>query len=220
MAKNDSSIISHWYQLYEGFQESPKLIYDSIQEAVAKRQLSNTSTSSVHYFEGGPLSAQREYLRVSRGNLFFDICAAHFGTGMFVSWWLSKERASKGIWILLAALFFALLLLYLLVDSFGLFLGLFLEMIVLFSAFITVGMLVQKGSIRIEDTLLEVPILGAIYDRLFHPMTYYKEDTALMFQESIRLAVNEVLDNITAAKGLKALTDNEKKPIMNDLLRR
>jgi hypothetical protein len=39
-------------------------------------------------------------------------------------------------------------------------------------------------------------------------------DTALMFQESVHNAVLEVVDCITAAKGIRALTEAERKPIL------
>jgi hypothetical protein len=220
MSKNENFIISHWHQSFEGLQESPKEIYKSIEAAVAKRELPETSTSSVNYYEGGPLSAQREYLRVSRRDLVFDICAAHFGKGMFVSWWLSEDRSTKGIGILILILFIALVLLSIFINQFGFFAGLFLESLVLCVLFFIVSWNVRKGTIKIEDTLLEVPVIGAIYDRLFHPVTYYKTDTALMFQESVRKAVNEVLDGITTAKGLKALTEDERKPILTNLFKR
>jgi hypothetical protein len=219
MAKSADSSISHWYQLFEGLQESPTQIYKSIEAAIAKRELPETSTTSVNYFEGGPLSAQREYFRVSRRDLVFDICAAHFGKGMFVSWWLAEDKSTKGIWKLMAVLLVALFFMYLLVDNFGLFLGLFMELIVLFLSFFIVGWQVRKGTIRIEDSLLEIPVIGPIYERLFHPITYYKKDTALMFQESIRLAVNEVIDELTKAKGLRSLSESERKPIMNNLFK-
>ena len=219
MSKKADSIISHWYQLFEGLQESPKQIYKSITEAIAQRQLPEISTTSVNYFEGGPLSARREYLRVSRKDLVFDICAAHFGKGMFVSWWLSETRSIKGLLILTAVLLISLSLLYSFVDNFGLILGLFMEIIVLFLLFLVVGWCARKGMMRIEDSLLEVPVIGAIYARFFHPITYYKIDTALMFQESVHRAVIEVLDGITTAKGLKALTEAEKKPILTGLFK-
>jgi hypothetical protein len=220
MSRNENSIISHWHQSLEGLQESPKEIYKSIEAAVAKREMPETSTTRVNYFEGGPLSAQREYLRVTRDDLIFDICAAHFGKGMFVSWWLSRDRSTKGIWILIAVLFLELIFFGIFVTQYGFFQGMFSELFYSFFLFLIIGWFVRKGTIRIEDSLLDVPVIGAIYDRLFHPVTYYKMDTALMFQESVRRAVNEVLDGITTAKGLKALTEEEKKPTLTNLFKR
>lgn len=55
---------------------------------------------------------------------------------------------------------------------------------------------------------------------LMRPMTYYRYDTALMFQESIHNGVLEVIDQITHANGLRALTESERKPILGDFVNR
>jgi len=65
--------------------------------------------------------------------------------------------------------------------------------------------------------ILSVPYLGVIAQRLFTPMTYYKKDTILMVQSAIHNAILEVIDSMTAAKGLRALSELERKPIMRDL---
>jgi hypothetical protein len=220
MSKIPDSIISHWYRSFEGLQESPEEIYNSIEKAVEKRELPETSILSVNYFEGGPLSAEREYLRVSRGNLVFDICAAYFGKDMFVSWWLGENWTNKGMWILIVVLAVAIASLNIFINQFGFFGGLFLGLITECILFFIVCWQVREGRIRIEDSLLEVPVIGIIYDRIFHPDTYFKADTALMFQEAVRKSVNEVLDGITTSKGIKALTEEEKKPILTNLFKR
>lgn len=220
MAKRDEVVISHWYKLFEGIQESPKQFYHSIEEIIAQKELHEISTTRKNYFEGGPMSAQREYFRVSRRDLAFDICAAHFGKGMFVSWWLSEDRSSKGVWILMGLLMVAFLLLYSLIDQLGFVVGLFVGIIFLFAIFLFVSIYVHSGEIRMQDTLLEIPIVGPLYERIFHPVTFYKIDTALMFQESIRSAVSEALDKIMNDKGIRALTEEEKAPIMSELSRR
>ncbi len=43
--------------------------------------------------EGGVLSAKREYLRIQRGNLAFDVCTAPHGSGYFFSWWMARVPA-------------------------------------------------------------------------------------------------------------------------------
>ena len=219
MAKKSDSVISHWYRLFEDLQESPKQVYQSIEAAIKKRELPDTFITSINLIEGGPLSARREYLRVSRKEHVFDICVALFGKGMFVSWWLSKAQSSKGLWIAIAAFIFALILIFLSIDQFGLFLGLFLGIIFLPLIFVILGLLIREGTIMIEDSILEVPVLGTLYERFFHPITYFKIDTALMFQESVRCAVLEVIDEITKSKGIRALSESERAPIMNDIFK-
>jgi hypothetical protein len=219
MARKSDPIISHWYRLFEGLQESPKETYKSIESAIKKRELPDTSITNINLIEGGPLSARREYLRVTRKENVFDICVAPFGKGMFISWWLSKTQSSKGIWIALAVFILDLILMYFSIDHFGFLLGLVLGIILIPVTFFIFCYLVYEGTITIEDSILEVPVLGAFYERFFHPITYYKIDTALMFQESIRLAVHEVIDELTKAKGIRALSESERAPIMNDLFK-
>lgn len=50
--------------------------------------------------------------------------------------------------------------------------------------------------------------------------TYYRLDTALMFQDSVHAAVLEVIGQVTESKGIRALSELEKKPIMSDLFKR
>jgi len=166
MARQASLILSHWHQLFEGFQESPKRIYSLIDEAIDRRKLPNIKSSRITYRETGILSAKRDYLRVRRKEHIFDICAAPFGTGFFVSWWLGE---TPGFW---------------------------------------------------ASLVLRIPLLGPLLVRAFRPETYYRLDTALMFQDSVHSAVLEVIGQATEGKGLKALSELEKKPILSDLFKR
>lgn len=61
-----------------------------------------------------------------------------------------------------------------------------------------------------------LPVIGPIFSRFIQPITYYKLDTAIMFQSLVHGATMEALDSLTKAKGLRALTENERKPIMRD----
>lgn len=59
-----------------------------------------------------------------------------------------------------------------------------------------------------------IPVIGAIVERFIRPSTYYRIDTALMFQSAVHGAVLEIVDKMTTAKGLRALTELERKPIL------
>lgn len=166
MAKKVSLLLSHWYKLLEGQQGSPKRFYTSLEKAIEKRKLPDLKISRIDYHESGVFSAKREYLRVNRKEFIFDVCAAPFGNGFFVSWWLG--------------------------ESVGLFWRFFLK----------------------------IPLLGRFLLWFFRPLTYYQIDTALMFQESVHLAVLEVVDQMTKAKGLRLLSELERKPILSDFLKR
>jgi hypothetical protein len=61
-----------------------------------------------------------------------------------------------------------------------------------------------------------IPVAGAVVRMFVRRPTYYRIDTGLMFQESIRGAVNDVIDQMTAAKGVRSLTEFERKPILRE----
>jgi hypothetical protein len=65
--------------------------------------------------------------------------------------------------------------------------------------------------------VLSVPIVGWLYAIIFNPVTYYRLDTAMMFRDSIRYAVNEVIDGLLTGQGLRALTEDQKRPSIRDL---
>jgi len=208
------AVISHWYKLLESLQYSALEFYSAVEKAVADRQIPSTSTSRVDRHEGGVLSARREYLRIERGQYIFDVCGAPFGKGFFVSWWLSERRSPFGVLALLLFVTCGLLGLGLFLEVFGVFHGLLLGFIglpVLFWLF--VRFINQYGE-GWDDALVAMPVLGRSYERIFRPPTYYKIDTVLMFQQAVHTAVLEVVDGITSGKGLRKLSELERKPIL------
>lgn len=62
------------------------------------------------------------------------------------------------------------------------------------------------------------PVLSGIAQALVRPWTYYRIDTANMFQTATHSAVLEVVDSITSAQGLRTLPEMERKPIMKGFL--
>ncbi len=70
------------------------------------------------------------------------------------------------------------------------------------------------------DLVMEIPFIGIPLMAIFRPETYFRQDTGLMFQDSIASAVLEVIDGITKAKGLRPLTELERKPILSDFFKR
>lgn len=66
----------------------------------------------------------------------------------------------------------------------------------------------------------DIPVIGMLANRFLKPITYYKIDTAMMFQSIVHSAVLEVLDGLTKQKGIRALTESERKPVMRDFFAR
>lgn len=160
------NLISHWNTLIDRLQTSSKDFYGSVASAITERNVPDVKCSSIDWREGGILSAKREYLRVKRKEFNFDICAAPFGNGFFVSWWLTEPIP---VWLKLIA---------------------------------------------------SIPLLNLCTSWFLPKMTYYRIDTASMFQTSVHAAVQEVIDSLTSANGLRSMSELERKPAMNGLLQR
>jgi uncharacterized metal-binding protein len=74
--------------------------------------------------------------------------------------------------------------------------------------------LARLGVFGSVTTVVRIPILGPLYHFVFRPITYYKVDTMTMFQTAVHSAVLEVIDGLTKAAGVRALSDGDRKPIM------
>lgn len=157
-----TTIISHWSYRIDGLQYSSSAFYSDVERILGAAQVDHLKIERVKLAEGGMFSSKREYLQVRRGEHVFLVCAAPFGNGFFISWWLG--HVESGFWAWLSGL----------------------------------------------------PLIGFIVQRFLKRLTYYQIDTALMFQSVTHTALTEVLAALTEAKGLKALSDTERTPVMRD----
>ncbi len=212
------TVLSHWSRLFEGLSASPLGFYKSVEQAVERRQLPDTSRSRVDWHEGGVLSAKREYLRVERGRLVFDICGAPYGNGFFVSWWLGRLQSPYGPVALVALTVGIIILAYVMAKVAGILLALVLLPILAPLLLWIFAHYVASQEAGWDDALVAMPILGSLYQRWFSPETYYRIDTTLMFQSSVQAAVNEVVDDLSRSSGLPLMSEFERKPILREFL--
>lgn len=225
MAK-ELDFITHWHQLIENCQASSLEFYNSVEKALEPRSIPQTHWTRVEHKEGGIASANRVYFRTQRGKFAFDICAAPFGTGFFVSWWLTEPPLPFAFLYTLAFLFGVMIAMDV---AFGIGMAMGAATKGYFAGMVfggccallgvpavlwMIGSGVRQGTIPGESTVLAMPLVGRIYERIFAPATFYAVDTALMFRDVVHKAVLEVVDGLTANKGLRALTEDERKPIM------
>jgi len=217
-----SNVISHWHHPLENFQTSTMEFYAAVEQALAPKLIPDYSTSRVDWREGGVLSARREYLRVKRGKLVFDICAAPFGTGFFFSWWLAEVPPSWGLLWAILIVFAGFVFMNICIQTMGFFAGIYWGIIGFIGALSVAGYLIRRGKIGtdLENVVLAIPLFGSLYERIFKPPTYYKMDTAIMFQSMVHSAVLDVIDPLFTAKGVRALSELERKPIMRELYQR
>lgn len=79
--------------------------------------------------------------------------------------------------------------------------------------------LLYKNSIA-QVVVSKVPFLGSWLVKKLYPETYYKIDTASMFMTYAQSSVLKVIDEITKDKGIRSLSEVERKPIMQDIFKR
>jgi hypothetical protein len=213
------SVVSHWSTLIESFQASPLAFYQSVEAALLRREVPQTKNSRVEHREAGLFSANREYLRIQREKLTFDVCAAPFGTGFFVSWWLVDEIPKLNPLLKVLMLFVQLGIFAWLLAQFGLIAGTFVAAVLVVGFLAVVNVTASSGDT--DDSFVRaLPLIGTLYALLFKPATYYRIDTMEMFQRAAHNSVLEVIDAMTAEKGLKLLAETERKPIMRELYSR
>jgi hypothetical protein len=208
-------VLSHWDRLHENLQESPQAFYQGVEEALQRREIPNAKISRVEHKEGGVLSAQRLYLRVEREQLVFDICGAPFGTGFFTSWWLAEPKMDLNP-ILKLFIMFGFFIVFAMSAVIGLVIG---PMLLLIGVGFGLVAISNTGG-DAERFVLALPLFGWFYRTFIKPETYYRLDSALMFQSAVHNAVLEMIDAMTTTKGLRALSENERKPIMRDFFTR
>lgn len=209
--KAPAILLAHWHHLIEGLQTSSLGFYEALDQALQRRGVPDASGQRVDYREAGLLSAKREYLRVTRGGQAVDICAAPFGSGFFVSWWLGEVRPGP-----LVPAIAAFAIVVAIVRGAGLFFG----PLILLGAFFVVGAIISLGEESWHPYVFAVPVLGTLWERLFRPLTLYRHDTMLMFKKAIHQAVLEVVDGLTDGQGIRRLSEAERKPVLRDFWRR
>lgn len=207
------TVLSYWSALFDGVQYSPQEFYRQVEERLRAREVPDLIVDRPTMRESHRFSARRLYLRLKRQRLAFEICAAPFGNGFFVSERFFDRRKEVRWYHYLLALF--------LLSQVGL-MGFhvgdeFLALILI--GFVVTGLWsVMRLAItydpQLDDTLANIPLLGRFYEAFFHPDTFFKHDQNEMYRKAVHRAVLESSDAMTQQKGIRALSEEERKPIL------
>jgi hypothetical protein len=212
-----ADVITHWYALVPGFTTSTKEFYEAVEKELKDRQVPGLEISRVDFAEGGLLSQKREYLRMTRERLVFDICAAPFGTGYFFSCRFAEIPATVKLWELCAVLLASLVIVGLTFKFAGWLLG----PVILLAGFLALVYVLRNAvAIGLQDldaALIKFPVVGPIYERWFRRETYYRHDTRLMYCDTVNAVVKAKVEETTGAKGIKLVRFNEYSPILSEL---
>lgn len=73
---------------------------------------------------------------------------------------------------------------------------------------------------RSEIIISQIPFIGNYLAKKLFPKTFYTHDTTEIIMGFIHESMMSVIDDITKEKGIRKLTDIERKPIMKDLFKR
>lgn len=208
---------NHWYAPVDSFQFAASDFYRRIEQELEARKVPGLEISRIEFNEGGMLSAKREYLRLKRERLVFDICAAPFGTGYFFSFrFVELPLGVKPIemLVLVGALAF---LLYVAANLFGLIWGFIAFLVLIAISVFVMQNAVAMGFHDVDAALLRTPVIGPLYEILFRKETYYREDTRLMYLSTVDSITKTLVDDVTAAKGVKKVKRYERQPVLGNL---
>jgi hypothetical protein len=207
----------YWYVPVDNFQFASADFYQMIEKELTARKVPGLHISRVEFSEGGLLSAKREYLRLKRERLVFDICAAPFGTGYFFSFRLIELPLGVRFWHMLIFLFCLAVIYALLAKIAGMLAGILL-FLALFGG--GVWLLAHPEALGLKDvdaTLLKIPVIGPLYELFFRKETYYREDTRLMYLTTVDGITAALVEEVTAAKGVKIVKRFERQSAGRDL---
>jgi hypothetical protein len=201
----------HWYSSVDNFEYASNDFYQAIEKELLARKVPGLQTSRIDLSEGGLLSDKREYLRLKRERLVFDICAAPFGTSYFFSFRfvelpLGIKPTELLIFLIGCALVFGLI-----VKLIGLIFGL-----IAFFAIIGGGIYAMRNALTLglkdlDASLLKTPIIGPLYEVFFRKETYHRQDTRLMYLSTVNSITEMLVEEVTAAKGIKLVKRYERK---------
>jgi len=71
-----------------------------------------------------------------------------------------------------------------------------------------------------ELLISKIPFVGNSLTKAFFPVTYYTVDTTSMFMTYAQASVLKVIDDITKSQGVRSLSEEERKPILQDIFKR
>ncbi|MBL9132415.1 MAG: hypothetical protein JNG86_14515 [Verrucomicrobiaceae bacterium] len=201
-------VYSQWITPLLEFSSDTAKFYQSIEEGLKAWEVPELVTERIIYKDGSFLSAGREYLRVRREGLIFDILSARFGARW---WWFSCRSAvlvrSLRVWELLVFAFGVTAFAAAYIHTFGQFVG---SVALGSTLLMLLAMMVAARSWNgLDDLLLRLPVIGAFYEALFRAESYYRDDSRRMYVCVVNHLVREKVREFAAAGGIENVDFHE-----------
>ncbi|MDA1278246.1 MAG: hypothetical protein O2960_29980 [Verrucomicrobia bacterium] len=209
--------ISYWCTLFDDCVYSPGDFYASVQKNIERRHVPDLLVDFVLMHEGMVFSKRRLYHQLRRERIVAEICAAPFGSGFFISSRLFDRRRRAFFWdYLFACSILAAVTIPVLYEY-----GTIVSIVVLGTVFTGLWSLMRLATevsfAWLDEKICNVPWFGPIYETIFHPNTYFRQDQQSMYREAVNRSVQEAVAELTSEKGLKPLTDAEFRPVLPEL---
>jgi hypothetical protein len=210
-------VLNAWLYSAEGVSIQPQEFYSSVEKRLEGQKIPKMEISRIEFAEGGLLSNQRQYMRLMRERLAIDACAAPFGNHFFFSCRVVYVPTLVRLWHIVAAL----VLLNLFGGALLLLLGpVFAAIAFVAFLFAMVAVFHNAGSSAFSDLdtlLLDIPIVGTIYENWFRMETYYRIDTRTLYQTSLPDLIRAAAEEVCGEKGLKMVRQPASAPILTEL---
>ncbi len=216
-------VIKYWYTPIERGSFSTDEFYSRIEDWLQERQFPGIEVTREEFSEGGTLSPRRQYLRIRRERLVFDVCSAAFGEAWFFSARQAQIPVSLMVWELLVILAAIAAVVFGYVQLFGVIAGSAIILFSLIGGFMLMRNALTLGLHDLDAFFLRIPIFGTLYE-LVRKETYYRYDTRVMFLDQTEALVKRAVEEMMAAGGIKQVEFKEAwpeaHPALASLLRR
>jgi len=123
----------------------------------------------------------------------------------------------RAFFVVMAAL---VLLFFTFIQTFGFFLGPpALCFALVFGVWFMFNVL-RLGLTEVDSALVQLPVMGAVYEAWFRRDTYFQQDTRIVFLQSVNEMVKTHVEATTSEKGITFPNCFEKQPILDGLYKR
>ncbi len=200
-------VYGQWLTPLLEFKSDTGAFYGAVEQGLRDLDLPELVATRLVFRDGGFLSAGREYLRVQRELLVFDILSAPFGK----CWWFSCRSAflprtlrwwEVGVFLLFLASFAGAYW-----YSFGMVLGGIALSVTLLM--VLTMMVAAKTWNGLDDLLLKLPVMGAFYEAIFRAESYYRDDARRMYVSVVEHLVREKVKEFALAGGVEEVGFNQ-----------
>lgn len=196
-------VLDYWYVLIPDFETSTSKFYEAVGKELDRRKVPNLEVARVLFPEGSVLSARREYLRMRRERLLFEVCSASFGTSWFFSCRFSEFPLRFGLRHLLILLLVGNLIWSAHQYAFGLFWGSVVFVATIVGLVFLLKGVVPLGLYDLDHRIMRLPVIGPFYEIFLRPNTYYREDARIMYCDLVNQVVRGKVEEFAGRQEAK-----------------